>query len=436
MKKNNDFRLSLSLFPRSHIILLGGLLLLLITGQLLLKEPSTTTKKERPHKVAVKNDAPLKPKAINIEDTWKWRTEKVLNGDSLSQIFSRLNLSAIVLDKVLSSDEQAKELTKLYPGEEIRFAFDDQQQLVAIEYAPSKLETLKLSLSTDNSFKLEYTIKEPEVRLTYRKASLQNSLFLDGNRAGLSQATIMQIANIFSGVIDFALDTRKGDSFDALYEEKYVDDKYIGAGRLLAASYTNEKETFTAYRYEFEDGTASYFNPEGISMRKTFLRAPLDFTRVSSEFNLRRMHPVHKKIRAHRGIDYSAPTGTPVYAAGDGRVSKAGYSPANGNFVFIAHNNQYMTKYLHFHKRFVKTGQRVKQGDVIGTVGSTGYATGPHLHYEFLLNGVHRNPRSIAKLLPPADPIPKKDKERFVQQVKTINLEYDKYKTAQANIKS
>lgn len=430
MKKNNNFRLSLSLFPRSHIILLGALILLLIVSQLLLDNSTSTPPKERPQKHLSQIDMPPEPKPVNAEDAWKWRTEKVLNGDSLSQIFSRLNLSAIVLDKVLSSDEQAKELTKLYPGEEIRFAFDDKQKLVALEYAPSKLETLTVSINADNSFKLEYTIKEPEIRLTYRKASLQNSLFLDGNRAGISQATIMQIANIFSGVIDFALETRKGDSFDALYEEKYVDDQYIGVGRLLAASYTNDKETFTAYRYEFEDGTASYFNPEGISMRKTFLRAPLDFTRVSSEFNLRRMHPVHKKIKAHRGIDYSAPTGTPVYAAGDGRVSKAGYSPANGNFVFIAHNNQYMTKYLHFHKRFVKTGQRVKQGDVIGTVGSTGYATGPHLHYEFLLNGVHRNPRSIAKLLPPADPIPQKDKLRFAEQIKAINLEYEKNKDA------
>jgi murein DD-endopeptidase MepM/ murein hydrolase activator NlpD len=168
-------------------------------------------------------------------------------------------------------------------------------------------------------------------------------------------------------------------------------------------------------------------------MRKTFLRAPLDFTRVSSEFNMRRMHPVHKKIRAHRGIDYSAPTGTPVYAAGDGRVTKAGYSPANGNFVFIEHTKQYTTKYLHFHKRYARTGQRVKQGDVIGTVGATGYATGPHLHYEFLLNGVHRNPREIAKLLPPADPIPAKEKKRFEEQILPLKEEYARRQSAYTN---
>ena len=235
---------------------------------------------------------------------------------------------------------------------------------------------------------------------------------------------------IFNGVIDFVHDARKGDTFDALYEEEYVDGKKIGTGKLLASSYTNNKETYTAYRYEFADGHSAYYNPEGLSMRKTFLRAPLDFLRVSSEFNLHRLHPLHKKIKAHLGIDYAAPTGTPVYAAGDGRVSKAGYSRANGNFVFIRHNSRITTKYLHFQKRFVKTGQRVKQGQIIGLVGATGYATGPHLHYEFLLDGVHRNPRKITKLLPPADPIPKKDKTRFAAQVEQINAEYMKYRNS------
>lgn len=425
MKKNKDLRLVLGNFPRPHLILLCGLALLLGISQLLLNY-SADQKKQPPLKTIAAQEV-IEPK---IEDTWNWHSEKVLNGDSLSQIFQRLNVSAAVLDKILASDEHAKELTELYPGHELRFAFDQAHKLVALQYTPSKLENLNITLNPDDSFKLEYIVKKPEVRLTYRKVTLENSLFLDGKKAGLTQITVIRIANIFSGVIDFVLDPRKGDTFDALYEEEFVDGEKIGDGKLLAVSYTNEKETFTAYRYEFKDGTSSYFNPQGLSMRKTFLRAPLDFTRVSSEFNMRRLHPVHKKIRAHRGIDYSAPTGTPVYAAGDGRVSKAGYSAANGNFVFIEHTRQYTTKYLHFHKRYAKTGQRVKQGDVIGTVGSTGYATGPHLHYEFLLNGVHRNPREIAKLLPPADPIPAKDKKRFEEQIQPIKAEYQKRQTA------
>lgn len=427
MKKNNNFPFHLHFFPKPHLILLGGLFLLLAISQLLLSPENSTQDTDDSTKTVQEIPAPEPAKEDNL---WQWRSTKVLSGDSLSLIFKRMNVSAAELEKILASDEHAKQLTELYPGHEIRFAFNELNQLVAMEYTPSKRETLTVTLTPDQNYKVEYIIKKPEIRLTYRKATLENSLFLDGKKAGMSQTTILQIANIFSGEIDFALDPRKGDSFDALYEEEYIDGEKVGDGKLFAASYTNEKETFTAYRYEFEDGNSSYYNPEGLSMRKTFLRAPLDFLRVSSEFNLRRFHPVHKKIKAHRGIDYSAPTGTPVYAAGDGRVSKAGYSPANGNFVFIQHSGQYATKYLHFHKRFVKTGQRVKQGQMIGTVGSTGYSTGPHLHYEFLLNGVHRNPREIAKLLPPADPIPAKEKKRFEEQVRQINLEYLKHKNA------
>ena len=153
---------------------------------------------------------------------------------------------------------------------------------------------------------------------------------------------IMQMANVLGGVVDFIYDVRKGDSFDLLYEEEYLDGQKIGNGSLLTASYTNQGQTYIAYRYEFEDGRSGYFSPDGISMRKPFLRTPVDFTRISSGFNLRRKHPIHKKIRAHRGIDYAAPTGTPIFSAGDGRVTRAGYSKANGNYVIIKHGENYV----------------------------------------------------------------------------------------------
>ena len=152
-------------------------------------------------------------------------------------------------------------------------------------------------------------------------------------------------------------------------------------------------------------------------MRKAFLMAPLDFTRVSSNFNMRRKHPIYKTTRPHRGTDYAAPTGTPVYAAGDGRGIKAGYGRANGNYVFIQHGEKYVTKYLHLHKRKVKQGQRVSQSQIIGTVGATGAATGPHLHYEFVVNGVHRNPRTIHKQLPKAKALAAAEMPRFRQAI-------------------
>ena len=232
---------------------------------------------------------------------------------------------------------------------------------------------------------------------------------------------IMELANIFGGVIDFVLDPRQGDTMHLLYEELYLDGEKYGDGDIVAATFVNQGETFNAFRFEDSSGDAGYYNEDGVSMRKAFLMAPLDFTRISSNFNLRRKHPIYGTVRAHRGTDYAAPTGTPVYAAGDGRVSQAGYSKSNGNYVFIQHGEQYVTKYQHLHKRRVKTGQRVSQSQVIGTVGATGAATGPHLHYEFLMNGVHRNPRTIHKKLPKAKSLAQAEMPTFQQSIKAVS---------------
>lgn len=433
MKKTEEIRLSFKYFPKPHLILLSGLFLLLAISQLMMKSMS--------EKEIIPLDLILEESSISAEQTsgspatesWLWREEKVQSGDNLSTIFKRVGVSATTLHDIMSSNGQADQLTKIYPGHLFRFAFDEHNQLMALQYIPSKLARLDIFRQQDNSFTFEEVAKEPEVRLAYKYAVIDDSLFLAGQNAGISQGMIMQVANVFGGVVDFVYDPRKGDSFDVLYEEEFLEGEKIGNGKLLAASYTNRGEIHTAFRYEFDDGRIGYFNPEGISMRKPFLRAPLDFTRISSGFNLKRKHPVHKKIRAHRGIDYAAPTGTPIFAAGDGRVTRAGYSKANGNYVFIQHGPEYTTKYLHLHKRYVKTGQKVKQRTVIGTVGATGYATGPHLHYEFLVNGVHRNPKTIFKKLPSADPIPEEEKARFEMQIKSLQLQYSNYQFATNN---
>ena len=207
--------------------------------------------------------------------------------------------------------------------------------------------------------------------------------------------------------IDFALDIRAGDSFNVIYENQYIEGDFIGTGNIVAAEFINQGESFHAIR--FTDG--EYYSADGRSMRKAFLRAPVSFKYISSNFKPKRFHPVQKRWKAHRGTDYAAKTGTPVVAAGNGRVTDATYNKYNGNYVFIQHGNGIVTKYLHFSKRAVKKGQRVKQGQVIGYVGSTGLAAGPHLHYEFLLNGVHRNPRTVK--LPDAKPLNQKYKQAF-----------------------
>ncbi|MCB1669273.1 MAG: peptidoglycan DD-metalloendopeptidase family protein [Pseudomonadales bacterium] len=332
----------------------------------------------------------------------QWQTEQVRNGDNLTSIFKRASLNATDVYNVMSAKQHAKVLTKMLPGQSLRLGFNEQGKLEKLVYEKSRLESYQFT-DTEHGFSGEHVVLAPELLPTYRQATIDNSLFLAAEQANMPHNLIMELANIFGWDIDFVFDIRKGDRFAVLYEEKFLDGEKIGTGNILAAEFTNQGKTFSAVRYENSEGIANYYTPEGLSMRKAFLRAPLDVFRISSNFNLRRKHPIHKKIKAHRGVDYAAPRGTPVYAAGNGKVIAAGYSKANGNYVFIQHGQRYVTKYLHLHKRYVRKGQTVAQRKTIGTVGSTGYATGPHLHYEFLVNGVHRNPRTVE--LPQAKPI-------------------------------
>ena len=213
----------------------------------------------------------------------------------------------------------------------------------------------------------------------------------------------MDLAGIFGWDIDYALDIRSNDEFTLLYEELYRGGEKIRDGAIIAAEFINAGNSYRAVRFTDASGNTDYYAPDGKAMRKEFLRAPLNFKYVSSRFNPRRLHPILKKVRAHRGIDYRAPQGTPVYAAGDGRVARSAYDTINGHHVFIQHGARYTTKYLHFTRRAVRTGQKVRQGQIIGYGGSTGLATAAHLHYEFMVNGVHRNPRTVK--LPDATPI-------------------------------
>lgn len=427
MSAFKDIRHSLNFFPRQHMIVLGALLTLLLVSQLLLQEP--VERQRLTLDIPSEKLAPPTPAIETLSATqgWRWKETEVRSGDNLSLIFKRMGVSATVLHYVMQSGSKAEDLQKLKPGQIFRFAFDDNNTLMALQFSPSQLETYEVLRQDGNDYEISHNIRQPEIRLIYKQGAISGSLSIDAQKADIPQGIIMNFANIFGGVIDFIFEPRKGDTFDVLYEEHFLDGKKIGTGNILVASYTNSSETQRAFRYEFEDGRSSYFNEKGISMRKPFLRAPLDVFRISSGFNLRRKHPIHKKIKAHRGTDYAAPTGTPVFAAGDGRVLRSGFSRANGNYVFIKHGEQYITKYLHLHKRYVRTGQRVKQRETIGSVGSTGYSTGPHLHYEFLVNGVHRNPRTILKKLPSALPIPKTEKQRFKEQLAVLEKQYQNF---------
>jgi murein DD-endopeptidase MepM/ murein hydrolase activator NlpD len=354
----------------------------------------------------------------------QWREQSVRLGDNLSTLFQRLSLSAGDVYRVANAAGEAGALKRLRPGETIAVAQNSDGELVQVEYRRSALETLVYS-RTGEGFEGQRIARDTESVPAYQRVTINHSLFLDGSRAGLENELIMRVARIFGWDIDFALDIRKGDSFAVLYQEEYLDGAKMGNGAILAAEFINRGTRYRAVRYEKPDGSADFYTPEGRPMRKAFLRAPVDFTRVSSNFNPNRLHPVFKTKRPHRGVDYAAATGTPVYAAGDGKVIEAGYSRANGNYVFIRHGQAIVTKYLHLNSKSVRRGQTVKQRQPIGTVGSTGYATGPHLHYEFVVNGVHRNPRTVD--LPEADPIPAAQMARFASQTQPLMAQLANY---------
>ncbi len=353
-------------------------------------------------------------KKVKIQDSLEtlaqlsWQTVKVRSGDSLALILKRLGFSAQTTYAVSTAKgKESKLLKKLNVGDKLRIASNDEQQLAALEYPLSKTDTLFINLVGD-SYQSHRESKEVEIRESFSYGTINSSFWNAGVSAGLNDSQIINFANIFGWDIDFALDIREGDSFHITYEKKYIDGEYIGPGNILAAEITNQGEEFQAVRFTDDE----YYSPDGRSMRKAFLRAPVNFKYISSSFKRKRFHPVQKRWKAHRGIDYAAKTGTPVVAAGNGKVTHSTRNKYNGNYVFIQHGNGIVTKYLHFSKRAVKKGQRVKQGQVIGYVGATGLAAGPHLHYEFLLNGVHRNPRTVK--LPDARPIAKKYKAKFL----------------------
>jgi murein DD-endopeptidase MepM/ murein hydrolase activator NlpD len=348
--------------------------------------------------------------------TLQWNDVTVRRGDNLSLIFNRAGFSDRDVVKVTSNDS-TRALRKIFPGQLIGFAANEENQLVAVRHIESSLKQTVYS-KIDDAFVSEVIIREPQIEERSVALTIESSLFLAGDRADLSANIIMELASILGGVIDFALDPRKGDQITILFEEHFLDGEKISDGNILATSYKTSRRTVDAYRYTDSQNVTGYYDGEGVSMRKAFLKAPLDFTRVSSSFNPNRLHPIYKTKRPHRGTDYAAPTGTPVYAAGDGRVVEAGYNRSNGNYLFIQHGEGFKTHYLHLNKKRVARGDRVKQGQVIGTVGSTGAATGPHLHYEFLVNGVHRNPRTVHKILPKAKSLPESEIALFKDAIR------------------
>lgn len=342
-----------------------------------------------------------------------WKTIEIQSGDTLSLAFERYNLSYNDSLKIAHLPTYGSRFTRgLKTGDTFKVQADKQGRVQALDYPLDKITTLQVR-RTKNGFDTSIAEAQVEHRTAYATGTIDTSFYVDALEAGLSDNLIMNLAQIYGWDIDFVLDIRAGDRFIVVYDQIYYQGEKIRDGKILAAEFRNQGRNLRALRYTNHEGNSAYYTPEGRIMKKAFLRVPMDQFRVSSPFNLRRKHPVLNRIRAHEGTDYAAPTGTPIKAAGDGRIAFRGRKGGYGNLIEIRHNSRTSTRYGHM-SRFRSgfgVGSYVKQGQVIGYVGQSGLATGPHLHYEFRINGAPKNPETVP--LPKAEPLPQKYMAEF-----------------------
>jgi len=334
----------------------------------------------------------------------------VERGDTLESLFRRNGLSLGDLADLVALPEVGHGLKLLKPGDRLEISHRGDEVLSLRR----ELDDVRVLSIARNSLGFEASMLERQIDLrpTGAHGVVRSSLFEAGVDAGMSDKLTMDLAGIFEWDIDFIQDVREGDEFTVLYEEIWRDGVKLRNGDIIAAEFVNQGKTYRAARYRNASGRSNYYTPDGHSLRKAFIRAPLNFTRISSNFDSTRRHPILNTIRAHEGVDYAAPIGTPIRAAGDGKVIFRGVQGGYGNVIILQHGGNITTLYGHM-SRFgnAKVGARVAQGEVIGYVGQSGLATGPHLHYEYRINGVHRNPRTVS--LPPADPVAAEYQEDF-----------------------
>jgi murein DD-endopeptidase MepM/ murein hydrolase activator NlpD len=353
----------------------------------------------------------------------KWYDVTIKAGDTLSSIFSRLDIFD-QLHPLLESGTKIKILTSIFPGQSLHLRISDRG-LEELIFDAEKLSRLKVVKTSRGSFTAEMQQLPVRAKRAVVSGTIEHSLYMDGNEAGLSDSLIMRLSELFGWDIDFALDIREGDSFTVIYEEYFRNGEKLGDGDIVAAEFINQGRIHRILRYTSADGQTEYYKPDGRNVRRPFLRTPTAIARISSYFDLQRRHPILNTIRAHRGVDYAAPTGTPIRATGDGIVAQRGFMDGYGNTIILSHGPRYTTLYGHMSAFASNTavGQRVEQGQVIGYIGSTGLATGPHLHYEFRIDGTHYDPLTVA--LPEAQHLPSSEMSAFLQSTESLRDQLD-----------
>lgn len=334
-------------------------------------------------------------KALAVPEATDWTQLTVTSGQTLSSIFNSVGLSTQDWMQVTALGGDSGKLLRVRAGDRMDFRIIGGE-LRELNYPFDETHTLNIR-RTGKRFEAATLTAELERRDAESAGVIRSSLFADGHKAGLSDRMILEFADIFGYDIDFAQDLQEGDRFSVIYDQVYKEGKKIREGDILAAEFTNQGHTYRAVRYVDGDGRSSFYSPEGQSLKRAFIRTPVDFARISSGFNLRRFHPILNVIRAHKGVDYAAASGTPVHATGDGKVEFIGIKGGYGKVLILRHGNQYETVYGHL-SRFqtgMHVGDRVRQGQTVAYVGQTGLATAPHLHYEFRVNGIHQNPVTV-----------------------------------------
>lgn len=340
--------------------------------------------------------------------------ERVLRGDTVAALFERLGIHDSKALAFLRTDATGRTLFRqLVPGRTLQAETGDDGLLLGLRYFVSPTSLLEVSRTAEGFAARNRALSE-QPRHVYKSAVIRSSLFAAADVAGIPDAVAMQVARIFSTDIDFHVDLRKGDHFSVVYEMVYEAGELVAPGRILAAQFVNDGREYHAILFKDEEGIDGYYSLDGSNRAKAFLRSPVEFSRISSGFG-GRVHPIFNNWRAHTGVDFAAPHGTRVLAAADGVVLASGPRGGYGNAVEIRHGGSVTTLYAHLSgfASGVRAGARVRQGEPVGYVGKTGYATGPHLHYEFKIAGVHQDPMRVA--LPKAEPVSAHLRSRFLQ---------------------
>ncbi len=355
--------------------------------------------------------------------TLEWVTLEIQSGDTLGGIFHRRGLRPAEAIKIAGL-KGAAILSRLLPGRKLQLGIQSDGGLGGLRYELGPVDYLLIERD-GSSYRVSRGQREVDVRQVQASGLIESSLFKAGADSGLSEALMMQLAEIFAWDIDFSRDLRRGDRFSLIYEEQFSGDEKLADGSILAAEFVHTDATYRAILFEDAQGGPTYYTPDGQSLRRTFLRSPVKYSRITSRFSKRRLHPVLKKWRAHKGVDYAGPTGTPVLATAHGRVAQIGNQGGYGKTVVLQHGGAYSTLYAHLSRypKNLRRGSSVRQGQVIGYIGSTGLATGPHLHYEFRLNGVHRDPLRFKQ--PPAAPIHPEQREAFLAHAASLVAQLD-----------